>query len=204
MLNPDLPITKNSEDILNRSTFANSLAKTLLQYSFSSSLTIGLYGEWGSGKTSLLNMVLETVESKDSNTVILRFNPWLCSNSKQLITQFFKQLSAAIKLKKPKNETAWELIDQYADLFDAANMIPGAGTIISAFGKTLAKEAKEKNEQESNDLQGKKDKIITKMRDDDIRVIVSIDDIDRLTEEEIISVFQLVKALADFPNTIYI
>lgn len=112
MLNPDLPITKNSEDILNRSTFANSLAKTLLQYSFSSSLTIGLYGEWGSGKTSLLNMVLETVESKDSNTVILRFNPWLCSNSKQLITQFFKQLSAAIKLKKPKNETAWELIDQ--------------------------------------------------------------------------------------------
>lgn len=102
MLNPDLPITKNSEDILNRSTFANSLAKTLLQYSFSSSLTIGLYGEWGSGKTSLLNMVLETVESKDSNTVILRFNPWLCSNSKQLITQFFKQLSAAIKLKKPK------------------------------------------------------------------------------------------------------
>ena len=69
MLNPDLPITKNSEDILNRSTFANSLAKTLLQYSFSSSLTIGLYGEWGSGKTSLLNMVLETVESKDSNTV---------------------------------------------------------------------------------------------------------------------------------------
>ena len=34
-------------------------------------------------------------------------------------------------------------------------------------------------------MQGKKDKIITKMRDDDIRVIVSIDDIDRLTEEEI-------------------
>lgn len=37
------------------------------------------------------------------------------------------------------------------------------------------------------------------MRDDDIRVIVSIDDIDRLTEEEIISVFQLVKALAVSP-----
>ena len=162
MLNPDLPITKNSEDILNRSTFANSLAKTLLQYSFSSSLTIGLYGEWGSGKTSLLNMVLETVESKDSNTVILRFNPWLCSNSKQLITQFFKQLSAAIKLKKPKNETAWELIDQYADLFDAANMIPGAGTIISALGKTLAKEAKEKTNRNPMICKGKKTKLLLK------------------------------------------
>ncbi len=37
-----------------------------------------------------------------------------------------------------------------------------------------------------------------------LKIIVSIDDIDRLSEEEIIAVFQLVKALGDFPNTIYI
>ena len=59
MLSPDLPIAKLEEDELNRGSFAESLAKTLVQYSFPSSLTIGLYGEWGSGKTSLLNMVFE-------------------------------------------------------------------------------------------------------------------------------------------------
>ena len=37
-----------------------------------------------------------------------------------------------------------------------------------------------------------------------LKIIVSIDDIDRLSEEEIIAVFQLVKALADFPNIIYL
>ena len=58
MFNPDLPITKSTEDVLNRGTFAKSLAKTLLQYDQPSSFTIGLYGEWGSGKTSLLNMIL--------------------------------------------------------------------------------------------------------------------------------------------------
>ncbi len=42
------------------------------------------------------------------------------------------------------------------------------------------------------------------MEEDHLRIIVSIDDIDRLSEGEIIAVFQLVKALADFPNVVYL
>ena len=40
-------------------------------------------------------------------------------------------MATAIKLKKPSAEKAWELIDQYADIFDAASLIPipGAGSI---------------------------------------------------------------------------
>ena len=72
MISPDLPITKSADDILNRRSFAKSLAQTLLQYSVSSSLAIGLYGEWGSGKTSLLNMVLETIEETDNDVIVLR------------------------------------------------------------------------------------------------------------------------------------
>ena len=204
MISPDLPITKSIEDTLNRGSFANSLAKTISQYSFPSSFSIGLYGEWGSGKTSLVNMVLESVENIDKNAVILRFNPWLCSDPKQLITQFFKQMATAIKLKRPPAEKAWELIDQYADIFDTASLIPGVGPIAAALSKTLVKEANERVEQRSQDLQESKNQIIHKMISENLKIIVSIDDIDRLSEEEIIAVFQLVKALADFPNTVYI
>ena len=52
----------------------------------------------------IVNMMLEAVEDIDNNAIILRFNPWLCSDPKQLITQFFKQMATAIKLKKPKAE----------------------------------------------------------------------------------------------------
>lgn len=204
MISPDLPITKFSEDTLSRGAFAHSLARTISQYSFSSSFTIGLYGEWGSGKTSLLNMVLETVTNLDNNAVILRFNPWLCADPKQLISQFFKQMATAIRLKKSKSEKAWKLIDQYADIFDIANLIPGAGVAIAAAGKTLSKKAKERVEQRAKDLQESKNQIINKMMEEKLKIIVSIDDIDRLSEDEIIAVFQLVKALADFPNTIYL
>lgn len=204
MISPDLPITKSDEDLLNRGSFAQNLAKVLLQYSFSSSFTIGLYGEWGSGKTSLLNMVIENVERTDESAVILRFNPWLCSDSKQLISQFFKQMATAIKLKKPAANQVWKLIDQYASVFDVANLIPIAGTYIAAASKIFTAKAKKHVEQQTNDLQEDKNEIIKKMSEEKLKIIVSIDDIDRLSEEEIIAVFQLVKALADFPNTIYL
>lgn len=207
MLNPDLPITKSTEDKLNRASFAKSLAKAILQYTFSTSFTIGLYGEWGSGKTSLINMVLESVEDINENAIILRFNPWLCSDPKQLITQFFKQMATTIKLKKPSAQKAWELIDQYADLFDVASFIPGVGPIVSAISKAVVKganqEVKERKEQSTN-LQENKNQIIDKLLDENLKIIVSIDDIDRLSEDEIIAVFQLVKSLADFPNTVYV
>ena len=101
MINNDLPITRSSQDKLNRKQFVQSLARILSNYSSASSFTIGLYGAWGSGKTSLMNMVLEQVERSDKDIIILRFNPWLCSDPKQMINQFFKQLSVAVKLKCP-------------------------------------------------------------------------------------------------------
>jgi len=204
MISPDLPITKSSEDKLNRESFAQSLAHVLLQSSFPTSFAVGLYGAWGSGKTSLLNMIIENVEKEDSDVIVLRYNPWLCSDPKQLITQFFKQLASAIKIKKPAADTMYNLVDQYADVFDVANLIPGAGKAIAAVGKVFAKKARNRINQKNNDLQGQKNEIIQKMEEDDLRIIVSIDDIDRLSEEEIIAVFQVVKALADFPNAVYL
>ena len=59
---------------------------------------MGLYGKWGAGKTSVINMLTEELcrliaENNDENTIILHFNPWLFTDQIQLITQFFKQLA---------------------------------------------------------------------------------------------------------------
>ena len=141
MISPDLPITKSSEDRLSRESFAASLADVMLQTTFPTSFTVGLYGAWGSGKTSLLNMIIEQVERRNADIVILRFNPWLCSDPKQLITQFFKQLAGAIKIKRSKRDTVYRLFDEYADLLDAVNLIPHAGPAIAAIGKALITKA---------------------------------------------------------------
>ena len=103
MISPDLPIQNVSEDKLNRGSFASSLASAIMDYSSSSSFTIGLYGEWGSGKTSLINLVLDDIEKRKDKTIILRFNPWLCSETNQLISQFFKQLATTLKEYEDKD-----------------------------------------------------------------------------------------------------
>lgn len=204
MLCPDLPITKSDDDVLNRGSFAESLAKTIVQYSSPSSLTIGLYGRWGSGKTSLLNMIFENVEKIDDSVAIIRFDPWLCSDPRQLVTQFFKQMATAIKVKKPKAEKVWELIDQYADVFDLTSILNVRGIAVVPFFRILAKIAKKQAEQRLKDVQKSKEQIAASLSKEKLKIVVSIDDIDRLSEEEIIAVFQLVKSLADFPNMIYV
>lgn len=54
------------------------------------------------------------------------------------------------------------------------------------------------------DLQKKKNEIVKALSEQKQKIIVTIDDIDRLSEAEIVSVFQLIKSLADFPHTIYL
>lgn len=149
-------------------------------------------------------MVLETIEASSEDTIVLRFNPWLCSDPKQLITQFFKQLASAIKIKEKTSDKVWQLIDNYSDILEVSNGVTAAGIILTTIAKILGKKAKTYTEKNGSDLQKKKNEIIKHLLDEEVKIIVSIDDIDRLSEDEIIAVFQLIKSLADFPNTMYL
>jgi len=62
MFNPDQPVKTHTADLLGRASFAQSLGTVILQYQDKESLVIGLFGEWGSGKTSMINMALEEID----------------------------------------------------------------------------------------------------------------------------------------------
>lgn len=213
----DRPIKDSSEDLLNRKSLAESLTKNLLENFknkiFSEdSFSIGIYGEWGSGKTSLLNMVLEPIkkqnENQDQKIAIVEFNPWLYSDQQQMISQFFKQLTSEIKeLNSKRSNAAWKIIAKYGDMFEVANFIPTIGSTLAFIFKKLTSFVRLQINTD-NSLQKQKDKIIDSLTKvslkDDLKIIVTIDDIDRLTKEQIIAIFQLVKNLANFPNTVYL
>ncbi|WP_421776949.1 P-loop NTPase fold protein [Gardnerella sp. KA00243] len=57
----DKPIEKVDDDLLGRSDFAKQFGKSICEYDSKDGLVIGLYGKWGSGKTSIINMAISEI-----------------------------------------------------------------------------------------------------------------------------------------------
>ena len=67
MFYSDRPILNSEDDLLSRSSFAKKLAHTLMQFKTEDTFTLGLFGKWGSGKTSLINMMLQEISTIEKN-----------------------------------------------------------------------------------------------------------------------------------------
>lgn len=109
MFSADKPISGKEFDLLNRTEFSKQLAKAIVSYAETDNFTISLCGRWGTGKTSVLNMVLGEIKELTNNhpdeekPIIVSFNPWNYSDQAQLTTQFFKTIMSTLG-KNPKNK----------------------------------------------------------------------------------------------------
>ena len=69
--------------------------------------TIGIYGKWGEGKTSFMNMVSDNLSSQE-NLKIINYNPWLFKDQESLLLDFFKTLQNGI--------TTQEVVDKIKNM----------------------------------------------------------------------------------------
>ena len=96
MIFPDKPILTKEEDSFNRCIQAIQIAEVVRSCDVDNeSFVVGIEGKWGSGKTSLINLVLENFESED--ILKIHFNPWNFSSQNELITDFFDSIAYALK-----------------------------------------------------------------------------------------------------------
>ncbi len=213
------PIQDRDEDSLGRWPFALSLAEAILGYQETESIAIGLYGTWGAGKTSVLNLLehaiyLRSVEiSPQRRPVIVHFNPWHYSDQNQLIAMFFRDLSinTGNKLSDEKAKRISELFDSLSLYFFCLAAIPqaapvtiGAAITLKTLGELFKRFTNHFRRDHGPDLiQLKKelDLILSTIQN---KIVIIMDDIDRLNSTEIRQIFQLVKSVADFKNTDYV
>jgi len=208
MFYSEKPIISKNEDLLGRKKVASDLAKEIEYYKNKDSLTIGIVGKWGSGKTSFINMVLESFKG-NNNYIVIKFNPWNISSRKQLISDFFLQLSNSIKKEDMNAEimsTIGKSLGILSKFFKPLGLISPL-SLLGTIGDITEKASgfiNEYLEAEKEDLETLKSNINQELEDLDKKLLIVIDDIDRLCDEEIREIFQLVKSIADFKNTIYI
>ena len=128
MFRSDLPIQSSKEDLLSRAAFSRSLADAILAYTNKESIVTALYGAWGTGKSSVVNLVLERIDESaiDTRPLLVKFNPWNYSDQNQLVEQFFRSISVALHRTDAGAEAkkAGEQLEAYAEFFTPLAMIP--------------------------------------------------------------------------------
>lgn len=193
------------EDSLNRANFAKNLAANIQNYfnrnDINNCLTIGLMGEWGSGKTSLLNMTEHYL--KDSNIKIIKFNPWLYSTYNQLVEQFFDEL--IIEFTDSRDNSLMDYLKRYKFKINELELIKKVVGSVSLIYDSKVSSSVENilsYSSEEENLASLKKKIDEQFVNH--KVVCIIDDLDRLSKDEIAETFKLLKIMADFKNMIYL
>lgn len=189
----DQPIQAQSDDRFQRYDFAKRIAQTINERASSDCIVLGIYGAWGEGKTSVLNFIAQELKVFDG-IITIKFNPWRYSDENTLLGQFFEKLAAALDSElKSTSEKIGTLFSNYSKFLNVPFVADLSGTG-EALGKLLG----------VKDVEALKDRISTIIKENGKKIVVFIDDIDRLDKTEIHTIFRLVKLTGDFANTTYI
>lgn len=174
----------------NQIKYAETLVKKLKNTDLSKeSFAVGITGEWGSGKSTFLNTMKKEIKKEDFAEIV-EFNPWLCNSPEQVTQDFFATL---INELSPKHSTLSRDINKYAKLLNKI-----AKPSLSIFGIDLDLTPGD------DSLDELKENISDKLAKLPKKVVILIDDTDRLEGNEVFEILRLIRNTADFKNVIYI
>jgi hypothetical protein len=213
----DNPIGKPEQDLFNFRHYAEKVQKLIqLNSSNPDPITIGIYGKWGEGKTSFLNLIenkIEHFDKKDGDKEYLKwhFNPWRYSNEEEMIFDFFDGLSKRFyATENTALEEVGNWISKYSKYLKAVKISSTIG-IPKIFNSKVSFDVDEVFKALGEDLKAKnitletlKDKVNASIKKVNFKVIIFIDDIDRLDKDEIYTILKLIKLNANFNNFIFI
>lgn len=151
-------------------------------------LIVGLEGEWGSGKSSFINMIECAISNnnKSSKFRLVKFSSWNYRNSNQLTIELLFAISEAIGVKE-----ITKAIDKYIKVFEGTSFrwLTELTRVFYGGDKTTQEYFNDVNE---------------KLKSRNQTLIIAVDDIDRLVKEEVLEVLKLLRNTANFRNIVYV
>ena len=196
----DAPISDEDHDLLERQPIVQRLVNVIYNFDRNGSLVMALTGPWGEGKTSVINLLKRRIEKgKESDSdkiVIVEFTPWYFStgndgNFDLILENFFKALNDEIQSVKIRPDIS-SLVRKYYEVISPAVESKSLIDLAPLFRKR------------TGILDQMRDQLNRALSELNIKFVVIIDDLDRMTGEEIAFVFKLVRLCADFDSLVYL
>ncbi|SJM73134.1 KAP family P-loop NTPase fold protein [Psychrobacter piechaudii] len=188
----DVPVHNQESDLFGRWHFSERVAQVIARRSDPSSIVIGLYGKWGDGKTSVLNFIESSLESND-DVICIKFNPWRFGTEEQLLMEFFNSIAEALDSKLETRED--KLKDTFMKVMKPIASVTKGTSVVSEVVESFI------SLPDINEFKKRTEQLL---EDNKKRVLILIDDVDRLDKSEIHALFRLVKLTADFKYTSYV
>lgn len=212
--NVDEPVTSFDDDRLDRGPFAQSVAARIDYVGTGPSVVFGLAGAWGSGKTSALWMIRTTLEDRIGGWTVVDFTPWAAGETQTLTEEFYEAIASAMPGtdtgKKARNllMTAAPVTSAVAKvLLEAAlDKVAGEGFVrklVEAVTHTTADELSE-TVPDPDPFQVRFNAVSEAIRKTETKVLVVVDDLDRLHIDELLTVMKAVRLLGRFPGVHYL
>lgn len=185
----DAPLSDfRNEDDFERAAFKNSLLESIKERSTSRSRVVALTGPWGAGKTTLLKAVYSDLEKGTR----LWIDPWQYRQTGRLIEILITAIATKVKAHVLCFSTN-RLVRQYAGIFS-----PVAGKAKDAV-QEAAKLLCDKDETESL-----KTELDLAIQASNKHFVVFLDDLERLTADDIHNVLKAVRLAVAIPNITYV
>lgn len=197
----DDPIGAPEDDLLGRGSFIGQLADALdAAASGRNSTVFSLVGPWGSGKSSILSLLKERLEVRETRWDVVDFNPWSYSDEVSMQLGFFGEIQAVLpargKAKKARKAIGRlsTSVAPYAGLVgsfvnvDAENIAKSLGSILT--GEVTASKAFQE--------------AAIALQSAPRPILLILDDLDRLDPNEVVLVAKLVRLVGRLPNVFYL
>lgn len=179
-------------------------------------MVFGVYGKWGEGKTSFLNLIFKNLEVgsiENSKKIIkYKFNPWRYNSEDKLLFEFFNGLIKVLEhnYEAGNKKNLISKLKKYTKLLLTGTSVESEQGWNLGFKFTVKLKHSFKDtfdfwkNENKKDIETLKESIDKELAQFNYRIVIFIDDVDRLDKVEMYNVFRLVKLTASFTNITYI
>ena len=181
------PIDDLSNDILDFETTISNLLNFITNCRNDKSFVIGLVGEWGTGKTSILNIVEKRLsENKKTNNIeIIKISTWQYENVESILIEVYNKLTKIINYKT-KIIDFKKIINKYKNITIKYIGIEQPPLLIDIFKEDI---------DSFYDIKQEISSILEKI---DKEIIIIFDDLDRISTKQLKTILSIIDNIISF------
>jgi len=184
------------DDCLGFTSYVETLKQVVLQKDIAP-VTVGVFGDWGSGKTSLMRMLEHALNDGSSDAITVWFNPWQFEDKDEVQTALIHAILDVLGKQKSLTDDAKDVLRKLLESASvlklakyltktALTLTPDLGGLLDCFSdpaNKLATTMREFNAEFTAFLASQK---IT-------RLVVFIDDLDRCDPQRALELFETIQ-----------